>query len=157
LTTIFLSGERQMTEPWRWLNHYLDGGRADLLQMLRAQSGVYLIARPAQRANVSVHDIVYIGLAGANADADGTFEQRIRSHAGKLQRGAAETGCPAAWAAYHLERGGPDSFHQHALRLIPMPSGTLEEKANIKRLEDFLLLLWQITCQRGRRPHWSSG
>ncbi len=93
-------------------------------------------------------DVVYIGLAGANQDTDGTFEQRIRSHAGKLQRGRTELGCPQAWAGYHEVEGGPEALGRHALRLILMPSRTTEEKSSIKRLEDFLLLLWDVTRRR---------
>jgi hypothetical protein len=137
-----------MTQPWRWINQYLSGNRADLKDILRKKGGVYLIARPSQRDRVSVKDIVYIGLAGGNASADGTFEQRIRSHCGKLQRGGAEAGCPMSWATYHENEGGPDSLRRHALRLIVMPSQSTEEKLNIQRLEDFMLLIWQAICER---------
>ena len=112
--------------------------------MLRETSGVYLIARPLRKDRISVEDILYIGLVGGNVAAEGTFFQRVRSHAGKLKRGDLEPGCPQAWAQYHQECGGMEALHHHALRLIVMPARTQEDKANIKRLEDFLLLVWRL-------------
>lgn len=140
-----------MLQTWRWLNDYLSGDRPELTQLLRDKSGIYLIARPTRRDRVSIEDIVYIGLAGASAATEGTFDQRIRSHAAKLQRGDAQPGCPRAWAQYHQESGGVDALHHHALRLIVMPGRTQEDKASIKRLEDFLLLIWRLTCD-GHQP-----
>jgi hypothetical protein len=135
--------------PFRPFSEYLAGHRDDLRHLLRA-SGVYLIARPAHPDRVLIGDVMYVGLAGAAAHGQGSFEQRIRSHAGKLVRGAEEPGCPRAWAQYYSEYGGPDALDRHVLRLVHMPSDSPQHRLAIARMEDTLLIAWEL-LRDGRR------
>lgn len=130
-------------EPWRQLVEYVGGSRNELSNLLKKESGIYLLARPTRPDFVSIKDIVYIGLAGEAAGTNGTFQQRVKSHAAKLRSGKKNNpGCPAAWASYYDEFGGNNADRSHALRLIRMENATPLDKHRIGEWEDILLLLW---------------